>query len=408
MPRTLPPAVLLLIAAGCQRGKAPPPAPPPPKVTVSQPLPRKLADYGEYTGYTDAYQRVEIRPQVKGRLLKVHFHEGTEIDKGVLLYEIDPEEYVTARNDAKAALTRAEADQRRAVADKDRADASLRRMTTLRSTGGGSAEEYDKALADAKTTAAAVGQADAMIEQSRARLAAAELDLSRTKIYSPIAGRVSRTLVTEGNLVGYGGEPTQLTVMVDQDPIYVFFEIPERDAVRYEERVKPLRYLAPGAGALGLPVWRPLWSDAMIPVEVGVETEQGFPHRGVINFRDPRFEPGTGTVRLRGILENADRKLSSGMFARVRFPLSDPKEQLLVPQAAVLSDQRGRFVYVVKPDNTVEARTITLGTRLGTLVAANGLRPDDWVIVNGIQKARPSAPVDPERKPLTPPDAAAH
>jgi RND family efflux transporter MFP subunit len=390
-----------LTGVGCKPTKPPPPAPPPAKVTVSQPLVRKLADFGEYTGYTDAVQRVEIRPQVKGRLLKVHFTEGTEIAKGVLLYEIDPREYEVARDDAKAALTRAEADQRRAAADQERAESTLRRLATVRASGV-SGEEYDQAVAAAKSAVAATGQAAAAIAQAQARLAAAELDLSYTKIYSPIAGRVSRTLVTEGNLVGYGGEPTQLTVMVDQDPIYVFFDVPERDVVRYEERVKPLRQLLPLAGGLA---WRPLWSDAVIPVEVGVETETGYPHKGVLNFRDPRFEPGTGTVRLRGILPNPDRKLSSGMFARVRFPLTDPRDRLVIPASAVLSDQRGRFVYVLNPDDTVEARTVTLGTKVGSYVAAHGLRADDWVVVNGTQKARPKTPVSPDRKPLPPPES---
>jgi RND family efflux transporter MFP subunit len=185
--------------------------------------------------------------------------------------------------------------------------------------------------------------------------------------------------------------------MVDQDPIYVFFEIPERDAIEYEAKVKPARQLMPLVGGVS---WRPLWSDAMIPVEVGVETETGFPHAGAINFRDPRFEPGTGTVRLRGVLDNASRKLSSGMFARVRFPLGQPRPRLMIPFAAVLSDQRGRYVYVVGPGNTVEYRPVTLGSRAGPLVAADGLRPDDWVVVNGVQKARPKAVVDPERKPI--------
>jgi multidrug efflux system membrane fusion protein len=367
-------------------------------VTVSRPVVRAVADWGEYTGHLDAVQRVEVRPQVKGRLVKVHFREGTEIEQGTPLYDIDPEEYRVARDEAKAALGKAVADQTRASAELERAQATLTRYDKLAGTGV-SREEYDQAVAAHKTARAAVGQADAALAQARAALESAELNLRYTKIVAPISGRVSRTLVTEGNLVGYG-EPTMLTVMVDQDPIYVFFEIPERDAIEYEARVKPLRALAPGLQALGIPV-PPLWSDAAIPVEVGVETESGYPHKGVINFRDPRFEPGTGTVRLRAVLGNADRRLSSGMYARVRFPLTHPRERPMVPGSAVQSDQGGRYVLVVGADNTVERRSVRLGQRLGKQVAVEeGLSADDRVVINGIQKARPRSTVAPDEQPM--------
>lgn len=387
-------AALLVAAAavGCQGAKPPPPAPPPPKVSVAHPVVRTLSDYGEYTGYTDAIQRVEIRPQVKGRVLKVHVKEGTEITAGTPLYDIDPSEYMVARDDAKAALDRAVADQKRAAAERDRADASLARLSRLGTDRGVSQEELDQATANARTTAAAVGQADAAIEQAKAKLARAELDLGYTKIVAPISGRVSRTLVTEGNLVGYD-QPTQLTVMVDVDPIYVYFDVPERDAIKFEREAKANN--------------RPLWSAGKIPLEVGVETEDGYPHKGVINFRDPRFEPGTGTIRLRGIVANDARTLSSGMFARVRFPLGPPRDRLMVPSAAVLSDQRGRYVLVVNKDNVAEYRAVTLGPRVDPMVAVEeGLKADDWVIVNGVQKARPKTAVAPDRQPLEAPAIA--
>jgi RND family efflux transporter MFP subunit len=376
-----------LTLASCQRQKPAPPAPPPPKVTVSQPVTKSVTEYGEYTGYLDAVQRVEIRPRIRGRIDKVHIPEGTEIKEGTLLYEIDPAEYQVARDQAKAALDRAVADLGRSAAEQERAQSTLDRATRLRGGSGVSQEEYEQALANAKTARAASSQAEAAVEQAKAALAAADLNLKYTKIYAPISGRVSRTLVTEGNLVGYGGEPTQLTVMVDQDPIYVFFDVPERDAIRYEHRAKDR----------GLP----LWSAGKIPVEVAVETETGYPHAGVLNFRDPRFEPGTGTIRLRGIIDNKDRKLSSGMFAKVRFPIGETRDRLMVPAAAVLSDQRGRYILVVGPDNVVQDRTVTLGPQVGGLVAIEkGLKADEWVIVNGVQKARPKAPVEPERAPI--------
>lgn len=335
----------------------------------------------------------------------MHVKEGTEIPVGMLLYEIDPAEYEVARNQAKASLDRAVADVERSKAESDRAQAALDRSARLRNGGGVSQEEYEAALANAKSSKAAVGQAEAAVEQGRATLEQAKLNLTYCKIYSPISGRVSRTLVTEGNLVGYGAEPTQLNVMVDQDPIYVFFDVPERDAIRFENRVKPARLIAPLVGGLS---WRPLWSDALIPVEVGVETEGGFPHKGVLNFRDPRFEPGTGTIRLRGLIDNPDRKLSTGMFAKVRFPVGDTRPRLMVPVTAVMSDQRGRYLLVVGPDNVVRDPTVTLGPQVGNLVAIEtGLKADDWVVVVGVQKARPKNPVDPEQKPMPFADAPA-
>lgn len=387
---------LLATAAftGCRNAAGPPPAPPTPKVTVSQPITKSVTEYGEYTGNLEAVQRVEIRPRVKGRIDKVHFKEGTEIREGTLLYEIDPSEYEVARDQAKAALDRAVADKGRADAEQEKAQAALDRATRLRGGGGVSQEEYEQAVMMSKTGRAATSQSVAAVEQAKQALAAAELNLKYTKIHAPISGRVSRTLVTEGNLVGYGGEPNLLTIMVDLDPIHVFFDVPEREAIRYEHRAKDQ----------GLP----LWSSGKIPVEVAVETETGYPHAGVINFRDPKFEPGTGTIRLRGVLPNSDRKLSSGMFARVRFPLGPPKDRLMVPQGAVLSDQRGRYVLVVGADNVVEHRGVTLGPQHGSLVAVEqGLKADEWVVVNGVQKARPRAPVEPERAPMSVGDAPA-
>ncbi|MCZ2344216.1 MAG: efflux RND transporter periplasmic adaptor subunit [Bacteroidales bacterium] len=397
---TKPTVLLVLLVVGlwgCSPTRPVPPAPPPAKVTAIQPVVRRLADVGEYTGFVEAIQRVEIRPQIRGRLLKIHVPEGTEIKEGVLLYEIDPSAYQVVRNDAAAALDRAEADLKRAIAEEARSKASLDRLRKIAGTGGGvSMEELDQAIATHKIAVAAVGQASAAIDQAKAKLAAAELDLSYTKIYSPISGRVSRTQVTEGNLVGYI-DATLLTVMVDQDPIYVYFDVPERDAIEYEARVKPLRTLAPLIGGLS---WRPLWSDGMIPVEVSVETETDFPHKGVLNFREPRYESDTGTVRLRALLDNADRTLSSGMYARIRFPTSESRDRVMIAEECVLSDQQGRFVFVLKPDDTIEYRPVKVGTKDDGLIAIeSGLSSEDWVVAEGIQKIRPKVKVAPDRLP---------
>lgn len=389
-------SAIFLFTFGCDKPKTEKLAPKTVAVGVSQPVITTMAEYGTYTGFVEAVQRVEIRPQVRGRLHKIHFQEGSTVAKGTLLYEIDPEEYRVIRDGANAELERAEADLIRALAEEDRAKASLQRLRNL-GEGGISKEELDQAVATYKTAVAAHGQAKAAIEQARAKLNAAELDLSFTKIFAPISGRISRSFVTEGNLVGYN-EPTLLTVMVDQDPIDVFFDVPEREAIQYEARVKPLHKLAPLVGGLS---WRPLWSDAMIPAEVAIETEEGYPHAGVLNFREPRFESETGTVRIRARLDNPDLTLSSGMYARIRFPTTEPQDRLTISMRAIMSDQQGRYVFVVDDENVVQYRPVKLGSRLDDLVAIeSGLSMDDWVIVEGIQNVKPRDRVIPEQVPM--------
>jgi RND family efflux transporter MFP subunit len=412
-------AVAVGMVAGCRNNNPAPKAPPLVKVSVGQPTREPVIEYGEYTGYTEAVQRIEIRPRVRGRIMKVHVPEGTEIEKGTLLYEIDPDEYQVAKDRAVAAQERAIADRQRAMAELDKARADLARVKPLRGTNALSEEQYLQFDVAEKTAVAAVAQADASIEQAKAEVAAAELNLSFTKIYAPISGRVSRTLITEGNLVGFDFEQNVLTIMVDVDPIYVYFDVPERDIIEYEAWAKPLRNVGPAAQALGLPLWTGLWSDGVIPLAVGIETEPGYPHLGWINFREPRFEPGTGTLRLRGILDNADRKLSSGMYARVKFPKRWPRERLTLPAECILSGQQGRYVYLVEdpasdadppppppPDPNYAVKrvkgpvTIEVGTLVGRRMVvkekqpgdeARGLTASDVVITEGFQKVRPGA-----------------
>ena len=374
------------LLAGCQRGGPAAKGPPPPsKVTVSQPSRQTITPYGEYTGFTEAVQRVEIRPQVTGVLKAVHFNEGTEITKGALLYEIDPTEFEASATRAEAAVAKAVADKERAEAELTKANADLERAEGLRKSNAISDTEYQSIVAAARSAQAAVGQAVAAGREAAALLETAKIDLGYTTIRAPIDGRISRTLVTPGNLVVKEQPPLVVTVL--QAPIYVFFDVPEPEAIAYERLAR----------ATGLP----LWSEGKIPLELEVETETGYPHKGFINFRDPRFDVASGTVRLRGIFDNKEKNLSSGMFARVRFPRGPAQDWLVVPEAAVLSDQRGRFVYVLQPDNTAVAKTVTIGQKVGPMLAIeSGLKDDDWVVVSGVQKVRPKTPLDPEKKPL--------
>jgi multidrug efflux system membrane fusion protein len=415
-------AILFVLAAsavGCQGRKGPSQLPPPTKVTVAAPTREAVLEYGEYTGYTDAIQRVAIKPQVHGRLIKVHVTEGTEIPKGTLLYEIDPDEYQMAQDRAVAARDRAYADKERADAELEKAKADLARKKNLYATKAISEEEYLQFVAAEKTSVAVLAQAKASIEQAKAELKTAEWNLSHTKIYSPIDGRISRTMVTEGNLVGYNDTSTDaMVIMVDVDPIYIYFDVPERDIIEYEAWSKPLRGIGPSAQMLGFPLWTGTWSDGVIPLAAGIETEPGYPHLGWINFREPRFESGTGTLRLRGIFDNKDRKLSSGMFARVKFPRRWPHERLTVPAECVMTGQQGRFVYLVEepqagadpppppspdPDHFLVRVvkgpvTVETGASVGRRVVvkelvagdeAKALPANAQVIVEGFQKVRP-------------------
>jgi multidrug efflux system membrane fusion protein len=361
------PLVAALAAAGCR--KPAPPPPPPPQVTVSQPVRRSVVESREYSGRLDCVESVEIRARVRGFLEKIHFQEGTEVAKGALLYELESAGYQAAVESAEAEVRRLEAIAKQATSESDRA-------TRLRGTGAVSEEEYA-----AKTSAR--DEARANLEKAKAFAENARLDLSYTKITAPIKGRIGRTLVTEGNLVGYN-DPTLLTTLVSMDPLYVYFEAPESDYLEYQRLIRDENVgSAEQSGVL---------------IEVGLAIDTGFPHRGLINYRDNRVDRSTGTILIRGRLPNLQRILSPGLYARVRVPFGKPKERLLVPEAALASDQRGRYLLVVKPDNTVDYRPVTTGVAVdGLIVIEKGLNHDDWVIVNGLQKARPGAAVEPQR-----------
>jgi RND family efflux transporter MFP subunit len=362
--------LLIALAAGCHH-QPPPQRPPPPKVTVAHPVRRDVADRREYTGHIDAIESVDIRSRVRGFLTMVNFQEGVEVKAGDLLYEIDPREF-------EAAVQQAEADVQRLQATLAQATSEFDRVNAIRNTGAVTPEEVVQRQAARDVAQAQVRQAQAALENAR-------LQLGYTKITSPIAGRIGRTLVTVGNLVGYS-EPTLLTTVVSVDPMYVYFEAPEADYLEYRALMQT-EDLPPA-------------EQQSTPVFVGLATDRDYPHQGVINFRDNRVDPGTGTIQIRGSLPNPQRALVPGLYVRVRVPFGKPQPKLLVPELAVGTDQRGRYVLVVKPDNTVEQRPVTTGitTDDHLVVIEKGVAADDWVVVNGLQKARPGAPVEPQQQ----------
>lgn len=393
-----------LSALGCRREKPPPAAPPPPAVSVARPVPYAVQAYYEYNGNLDAIESVQITARVKGFLLDIHFREGAEVKQGDLLFKIDP-------RDHQATVKKAEADQLKAVAELKRARSDENRVKSLRGSGSVTEEEFAQRVAARET-------ADAVVKQAEAAVEAAKLELSYTEIHSPIDGQISRTRVTRGNLVGQG-DPTLLTTIVSMDPLYVYFDVPERDLVEYQRMLLK----APPTG--GTP---------SAPVEVGVATEVGYPHKGLVDFRENRVDIGTGTVRIRGRIPNPRvppanaRLLYPGLFARVRVPAGTPRPLPAIPEDALMTGQEGQFVYVLDGNNVVQKRTVTVGPQVfkaltiegepaWTLVAdgggksqpvlsvvaiERGLTPEDRVVVNGLTKARPGAPVAPEAWELKP------
>lgn len=420
---------VLLGVAGCRPAKPAPAAPPPPTVTVAVPGKLEVQNYYEYNGYLAPKEMVEIKARVRGFLTDVHFKDGDEVDVGTPLYLIEQAEFMSAVSKSKADIARAEAD---IAASKAQVALGEVEYTRLRLGGTGVAKsEVDKAVANLAAAKAQQDVAEANKRSAEAALRTAELQLSYTDIKSPIKGLISNTKVTKGNLVGLT-DSTLLTTIVSIDPIHVYFDVPERDWIEYQQQQKDRV--------------KDTQAPKKVELELGLATEEGFPHKGFIDFSDNRAETTTGTVRIRGQLDNPKvgtgqaRLLFAGLFSRVRVPSGKPAERFIIPEEALMTGQEGRFVFVVGPENKVQKRSVKLGIQvwraapmedkdaprwtmanlnppkegdattkvapLRSLVAIeSGLQAGDLVIVNGLQKARPGAPVNPERWEIRSPQA---
>lgn len=342
--------------------------PPPPQVTVSKPLVRQIVEWDEYTGRLDATDSVEIRARVSGYLQSIHFDEGEIVDKGKLLFVIDPRPF-------QAALNRSEGEFELSAARLKLAQDNLARAKKLLEARAISKEEFD-------TRASEVDQAKASVESAGAVVEEAELNLEFTEVKSPIRGRISRELVTEGNLINGGTGGTLLTTIVSLDPIHVYFEADERSVLKY------IRLDRDGT--------RPSSRDIANPVFLSLVDEKGFPHKGKMDFVDNRLDPNTGTMTGRAIFPNPDLILTPGLFARVRLQGSSKYEALQIPDEAVGTDQSQKFVLTVNDENIVKYKRVVLGPVVnGLRVVREGLKPDDLVITKGIQRARPDSKVDP-------------
>ena len=353
--------------------------PPPPKVTTAQPLKQEVIDYLEFTGTTRAFEQVEIRARVSGFLQSMHFTSGTEVEKGDQLFVIDPREYRTALNAAKAEFDSANAQLRRAEAEFARAERLFKQRA-------GAEKNVVQWRGERDIARAAVAMAKARVERAR-------LDLGYTKVAAPIAGRVGRNLVDVGNLVGER-EPTLLTTITRYDPMYVYFNLNERDLLKV---MSMYRQTVQGKG---LDTATDPDVEADIPLFLGLANEEGYPHKGKYDFGESSVDAGTGTLQLRGVFPNPGKPpvLWPGLFTRLRMPIGEREDALLVTERAIGADQGGRYLLAVNSENVVEKRLIRMGQLVdGLRVIEEGLQPGDWVIVNGLQRARPGAKVDPER-----------
>lgn len=375
-------AVAALALAACdrpqaQQTKAAPQAPPPPTVTVSQPLARPFVEWDEYTGRFDAMETVEVRARVSGYLKDVEFKDGQIVKAGDLLYQIDPRPFERVLEQAKAERDFAATKVENASRDVDRGRPLVERRVM-------SEKVFDDRTAVKR-------EAEAQVKMSEAKIAAAELDLAFTRITAPITGRISRSAVSVGNYVIGGGtsssSSTLLTTIVSQDPIHIYIDVSERNYLKYMRLAQAGR--SEGGVAMGA------------PVELQLQDERGFPHKGRLDFVDNRLDPATGTMRARAMFDNKSGLFSAGMFARVRLAGSGMETALLLPDEAIGTDQANRFVFVVAADGTPSRRPVTLGPiHAGLRVIRTGLTAEDWVVTNGLMRMRGAQKVTPKREPM--------
>jgi membrane fusion protein, multidrug efflux system len=359
---------------GCKGQEAT--TPPPPKVTISQPVARELIEWDEYTGRLEAVDFVEVRAQVSGYLQSIHFKDGGIVKKGDLLFIIDPRPF-------QAELDSKEAELRLAQARLELARSDLTRVKELVGTHAIADTEVDTKVSNERA-------AEATVQQSEAAVQAAKLNVEFTQVRAPIQGRISRELVTDGNLINGGTGGTLLTTIVSLDPIYCYAEADEESYLRYTRLAQEGN--------------RPSSRDVRNPAYLALADETGFPHKGYMDFVDNRLDPDTGTIRGRAIFPNPDFTLTPGEFARIRIPGSGKYQAILIPDEAIGSDQSQRFVMIVNDQNTTEYRKVVLGPMVnGLRIIREGLKPEDWLIVKGVQRVvRPGLKVDPTREKTVP------
>lgn len=346
---------LTLFQSGCSKEAAPPP--PAPSVIVAKPLQQQVVDWDDYAGRFEAVEAVEVRPRVSGLIQSVHFQEGQIVERGQLLFVIDPRPYATALAQSKAQVERAKA----GLAN---ADAELKRAQTL-------VESRLISQAQNETIIAAQLQASADLAAARAQVEANELDLSFTRVTAPVAGRTSYRRLDAGNLATAGN--TLLTTIVTETPIHFVFDAPESALLKYK---------------------RETGGSRNNPVEIRLQDESEYRWKGRIDFLDNAVDRGSGTIRGRAVLDNPDGFLTPGMFGHMRLLANKSVAALLVPDQSIVIDQTRRVVYVVDDQGVVAQKVVQPGRLIaGLRVIRSGLSAEDRVVISGVQRARPGRKV---------------
>ncbi len=355
-------------AKGPTQATAAPAAPP---VTVSAPLQQEVVERDEFTGQFAAVDYVELRARVSGYLQEIHFEDGQLVKKGDLLFQIDPRPFEIQRASAKAQIDQANATI-------ELADRELKRAAELRQKDFVPASTYDQRLQQLRA-------GNAALETAKASVRDAELNLEFARIMAPISGRISRHEVSIGNLIsgGNSGPSTLLTSIVSLDPIYFYFDVSEADFLSYQRSI--------AKGELTSP------RDDATPVEARLTDEMGWNIKGRIDFVDNQVDRGAGTIRVRAVFANPKFLITPGQFGRVRVPASQPYQAMLVPDAALVTDQSRKLLMTVKEDGTVVPKVVRPGPTYGGLrIIRSGIEPTDRIVINGLVRARPGAKVTPQ------------
>jgi RND family efflux transporter MFP subunit len=363
--------LLVLAACGEKNAYVPPPAP---KVVVAQPLQRPVTRYLELTGTTQAVNTVDLEARVQGFLENINYKDGSFVKKDTVLFGIQRNTYEAQLVQAKATLAANQAAQVNAQTE-------YGRQEKLGKDQFASQAHVD----DAKSK---LDQATAAVDNSKASVDLATINLGYTQVIAPFDGIVTRHLVDVGALVGYAG-PTKLATIVQVDPIYVYFNVAETTVLRIKEGLAKQ-----GRNNLG--------DLHEIPVEIGLQIEDGYPHKGHLDYVAPQVDPATGTLEVRAVFENKDLRLLPGLFVRVRVPAQRSHNALLVADTALGTSQLGDYVLVVGKDNIVEQRPVKIGSLEGQLrVIESGLAAEEWVVTSGIQRAIPGSKIEPDQQRMT-------